>query len=197
MFVFTMQLRFLSKWPNLKLKTRPKQLLGSLPLAFALPGAINPSIFLRCLWLSHSWQAGWQRSGRKIASPSQGWGFESNHRRCHRRGKMTKSIISFISENVSNAESLYLKVKTRPKQLLGSLPLAFALHNAIDPSIFLRCLWLFHYWKAMVAQWSTNCLPIPRLRVRVQPPSLSPKRENDKQHHFIHFWKMSKNAESL
>jgi hypothetical protein len=28
----------ITKWPNLKLKTRPKQLLGSLPLAFALPG---------------------------------------------------------------------------------------------------------------------------------------------------------------
>ncbi len=29
---------YITKWPNLKLKTRPKQLLGSLPLAFALPG---------------------------------------------------------------------------------------------------------------------------------------------------------------
>jgi hypothetical protein len=28
------------KWPNLKLKTRPKQLLGSLPLAFVLPGGM-------------------------------------------------------------------------------------------------------------------------------------------------------------
>ncbi len=28
---------FITKWPNLKLKTWPKQLLGSLPLAFALP----------------------------------------------------------------------------------------------------------------------------------------------------------------
>ncbi len=28
----------ITKQPNLKLKTRPKQLLGSLPLAFALPG---------------------------------------------------------------------------------------------------------------------------------------------------------------
>jgi hypothetical protein len=26
-----------AKWPSLKLKTQPKQLLGSLPLAFALP----------------------------------------------------------------------------------------------------------------------------------------------------------------
>jgi hypothetical protein len=30
--------------PNLKLKTRPKQLLGSLPLAFALPGLRCQSI---------------------------------------------------------------------------------------------------------------------------------------------------------
>jgi hypothetical protein len=28
----------ITKQPNLKLKTRPKQLLGSLPLAFKLPG---------------------------------------------------------------------------------------------------------------------------------------------------------------
>ncbi len=28
----------ITKQPNLKLKTRPEQLLGSLPLAFALPG---------------------------------------------------------------------------------------------------------------------------------------------------------------
>ncbi len=29
-----------AKWPNLTLKTRPKQLLGSVPLGFALPGVI-------------------------------------------------------------------------------------------------------------------------------------------------------------
>jgi hypothetical protein len=33
-----------TKRPNLKLKTRPKQLLGSLPSAFALP-----ALFLSCL----------------------------------------------------------------------------------------------------------------------------------------------------
>jgi hypothetical protein len=78
-----------------------------------------------------------------------------------------------------------LKLKTRPKQLLGSLPLAFALHNAIDPSIFLRCLWLCHSWKAAVAKWLKICLVRQRFRVRVQPPSLVPKRENDKERHFI------------
>jgi hypothetical protein len=29
---------YITKWPNLKWKTQPKQLLGSIPLAFALPG---------------------------------------------------------------------------------------------------------------------------------------------------------------
>ncbi len=28
---------YITEWPNLKLKTRPKQLLGSLPLSFTLP----------------------------------------------------------------------------------------------------------------------------------------------------------------
>jgi hypothetical protein len=37
MLVFAMQLHSIAKWPNLKLKTRLKQLLGSLPLAFVLP----------------------------------------------------------------------------------------------------------------------------------------------------------------
>ncbi len=37
--VHAMQLYFFeTKLPNLKLKTRPKQLLGSLPLVIALPG---------------------------------------------------------------------------------------------------------------------------------------------------------------
>jgi hypothetical protein len=30
------------KWPNLKLNTQLKQLLGSLPLALVLPGAVFP-----------------------------------------------------------------------------------------------------------------------------------------------------------
>jgi len=30
---------FEAKWPSLKLKTRPKQLFGSLPLAFVLPAS--------------------------------------------------------------------------------------------------------------------------------------------------------------
>jgi hypothetical protein len=30
--------------PNLELKTRPKPVLGSLPLAFALPGPFQPSL---------------------------------------------------------------------------------------------------------------------------------------------------------
>jgi hypothetical protein len=34
MLVYAMRLASLSKQPNLKLKTRPKQLSGSLPLAF-------------------------------------------------------------------------------------------------------------------------------------------------------------------
>jgi hypothetical protein len=38
----------ITKQPNLKLKTRPKQLLGSLPLAFALPARVYS------LSLSHS-----------------------------------------------------------------------------------------------------------------------------------------------
>jgi hypothetical protein len=33
-----------AKQPNIKLETRPKQLLGSLLLAFALP------VFVQCLW---------------------------------------------------------------------------------------------------------------------------------------------------
>ncbi len=33
---------FEAKWPSLKLKTRPKQLLGYLPLAFALPASPQP-----------------------------------------------------------------------------------------------------------------------------------------------------------
>ena len=36
-FEYAMQSHTLQKGPNLKLKTRPQQLLGSLPLAFALP----------------------------------------------------------------------------------------------------------------------------------------------------------------
>ena len=32
---------YITKRPNLKLKTQPQQLLGSLPLAFALPGCSN------------------------------------------------------------------------------------------------------------------------------------------------------------
>ncbi len=36
-FVKCHAIAYKSKGPNLKLKTRPKQLLGSLPLAFALP----------------------------------------------------------------------------------------------------------------------------------------------------------------
>jgi hypothetical protein len=38
MLVFAMQLHSIAKRPNLKLKTRLKQLLGSLPSAFVLPG---------------------------------------------------------------------------------------------------------------------------------------------------------------
>ncbi len=30
-----------AEWPNLELKTRPKQLLGSLPLVIALPGLVQ------------------------------------------------------------------------------------------------------------------------------------------------------------
>jgi hypothetical protein len=41
--VFAVQLRSEQKRPNLKLKTRPWQLLGSLPLTFTLP----TSIFLK------------------------------------------------------------------------------------------------------------------------------------------------------
>jgi hypothetical protein len=36
-FVYALQLRSEQKLLNLKLKTQPEQLLGSLPLAFALP----------------------------------------------------------------------------------------------------------------------------------------------------------------
>ena len=45
MLVHAMQLHLLKKQPNLKLKTQHKQLLGSLPLAFVLPGETN-MIFL-------------------------------------------------------------------------------------------------------------------------------------------------------
>ncbi len=34
----------ITKQPNLKLKTWPKQLLGSLPLAFALPGRLQQKV---------------------------------------------------------------------------------------------------------------------------------------------------------
>ncbi len=37
MLVFAMQSHSVEKWPNLKLKSWLKQLLGSLPLAFVLP----------------------------------------------------------------------------------------------------------------------------------------------------------------
>jgi hypothetical protein len=37
--VYARQLRSLQKQPDLKLKTRPKQILGYLPLAFTLPNA--------------------------------------------------------------------------------------------------------------------------------------------------------------
>ncbi len=37
MFVYAMQLHSIQKQADLKLKTWPKQLLGSLPLTFALP----------------------------------------------------------------------------------------------------------------------------------------------------------------
>ena len=36
-FIYTLLLCSLQKQPNLKLQTQPKQLLGYLPLAFALP----------------------------------------------------------------------------------------------------------------------------------------------------------------
>jgi hypothetical protein len=36
------------KLPNLKLKIRPKQLLGSLPLDIALPGAVDLLIKVAC-----------------------------------------------------------------------------------------------------------------------------------------------------
>jgi hypothetical protein len=39
--IYAVQLHPLQKQPNLKLKTRPKQLLGYLSLAFALPFIIN------------------------------------------------------------------------------------------------------------------------------------------------------------
>jgi hypothetical protein len=41
MLIYAMQLHSLPKQPRLKLKTLPKQLLRSLPLAFALPAALT------------------------------------------------------------------------------------------------------------------------------------------------------------
>ncbi len=38
----------ITKQPNLKLETRPKQLLGSLPLAFTLPGYVLSFIHFSC-----------------------------------------------------------------------------------------------------------------------------------------------------
>jgi hypothetical protein len=35
-----------AKQPNLELKTRPKQLLGSLPLFIALPAVTKPKLFI-------------------------------------------------------------------------------------------------------------------------------------------------------
>ncbi len=43
--VYAMQLHLQQKQPNLKLKTWPKQLLGYLPLAFALPIIMKKQIF--------------------------------------------------------------------------------------------------------------------------------------------------------
>ncbi len=41
MLIYAIQLHSLPKQPSLKLKTLPKQLLGYLPLAFALPAALT------------------------------------------------------------------------------------------------------------------------------------------------------------
>ncbi len=37
---YAIALAYITNWPNVKLKTRPKPVLGSLPLAFALPGSV-------------------------------------------------------------------------------------------------------------------------------------------------------------
>jgi hypothetical protein len=54
MFFICHAIAYITKGTNLKLKTRPKQLLGSLPLAFALP-ALMQSLRLRWLltWVKH------------------------------------------------------------------------------------------------------------------------------------------------
>jgi hypothetical protein len=39
-------LHSVAMWPNLELKTQPKQLLGSLPLDISLPAAINSWHFI-------------------------------------------------------------------------------------------------------------------------------------------------------
>jgi hypothetical protein len=46
-------LHSIAKWPNLELKTRPKQLLGSLPLDIALPAEVCTwYVVLILLWYS-------------------------------------------------------------------------------------------------------------------------------------------------
>jgi hypothetical protein len=54
-FVYTMQIHSQQKQPNFKFKTWPKQLLGSLPLAFALPHVVCNVLFrikkISCNWV--------------------------------------------------------------------------------------------------------------------------------------------------
>jgi hypothetical protein len=45
MLVYTMQWHSCQKQPNLKLETQPKQLVGSLTLAFALPDYQKSKLF--------------------------------------------------------------------------------------------------------------------------------------------------------
>jgi hypothetical protein len=58
-----------AKQPNLKLKTRPKQLLGYLPLAFALPALSYISID----WWMHEMDPKIAGRGIQVVKEGKGW----------------------------------------------------------------------------------------------------------------------------
>ncbi len=79
--VNVIQLHLKQKQPNLKLKTLPKQLLGSLPLAFVLPtrsirksqDGIVGQISNHCVTCNHlPWQC-WRRSQTRVPIQRQSW----------------------------------------------------------------------------------------------------------------------------
>ncbi len=108
------------KLPNLKRKTQPKQVLYYLSSAFALPIVMLYALLvlgLALLSLDNHKLTGWNLSSV----------FNSRH------GRAFAPHTSFATEKLPN-----LKMKTRPKQFLSSLLLAFALPEL--PCLFLLLL---------------------------------------------------------